>query len=324
MKFSNGSVGKFAAAALVMGALALGGCFMTENGAPSAAVDGPNANLVVSVGVKDINNLSKPGLGKASAITFDKLVITLTSSIASDSVIRDTLIAHEDSAFHPDAHTQQTVLKSYSVKPLRDWTVSVKTLDVNDSVIHSASKTEDGLQIGETRAFLLNLNSRFVVYVAKFTLPDSIGSADVNVTAQQKLNIKRIVMVVDGDTVRDTTSSPGYFAAAPDSHEVIWDYVSTDLDTHQVALFVYTDSAGGMGTWDPDLPLFGDTLAVVDDGTVYDPELPYTGPGSPSDPNYDPENPGGAVAGLEITIGAVGIVEIMPEVPTNPLPRRND
>ncbi len=322
MKFLNGSK-KFMAGAAVLGAFVLGGCFMTDSGSKSADV-GPNANLVVSVGMKDVNNLTKPGLGKASAITFKHMIITLTSSIATDEVIRDTLVADPDSAFKPDAHTGQSVLKNYSVKPLRDWTVSVETFDVNDSVIHGDSVTQTNLQIGETRAFLLNLAPKFVVYVAKFVLPDSIGSADVNVTAKQKLNIKRFVMIVEGDTVRDTTSTPGYFAADPVSHEVIWDYVSTAVDSPRVELYVFTDSLGGMGSWDPDLPLFADTIVVTNIDSTYTPELPYTGPGSPSDPNYDPANPGGAVAGLEIVIGPVGIVEINPVVPTNPLPRRKD
>lgn len=322
MKFVQGSR-KFMAGAAMLGAFALGGCFMTDSGSKSADV-GPNANLVVSVGMKDVNNLSKSGLGKTSAITLDKLVITLTSSIATDEVIRDTLTAHPDSMFKPDAHVQQSVLKNYAVKPLRNWTVEVKTVDVNGKTIHSDSLTQEGLQIGETRAFQLNLAPKFVVYAAKFVLPDSIGSADVNVTAKQKLNIKRFMMVVDGDTVRDTTSMPGYFAAAPDSHKVIWDYVPNDSMPHSVELYVFTDSLGGMGTWNPDLPLFADTIVVTNVDSTYAPELPYTGPGSPSDPNYDPENPGGAVAGLEIVIGPVGVVEINPVVPSNPLPRRKD
>lgn len=322
MKFVQGSR-KFMAGAAMLGAFALGGCFMTDGGSKSADV-GPNANLVVSVGMKDVNNLTKVGLGKTSAITFKHMVVTLTSSIATDEVIRDTLLADTLGTFKPDASVGQTILKSYSVKPLRDWKVSVETVDLNDSTIHWDTLTETNLQIGETRAFLLNLAPKFVVYVAKFVLPDSIGSADVNVTAKQKLNVKRFVMVIDGDTVRDTTHSVGYFPADPAENQVIWDYVNAQVDTHEVRLYVYTDSAGGMGTWNPELPLFADTVLVTDVDSVYTPDLDYTGPGSPSDPKYDPNNPGGAVAGLEIVIGPVGVVEINPIVPINPLPRRKD
>jgi len=330
MKSFNGTFKKLALGTSVLAAAVLGGCFATDSGSKGADV-GPSANLVISVGVKDVNNLTKAGLAKTASLTADtsgivlkKLIITLTSSIVTDSVIRDTIVANDSvgSDFTTDASASQSVLKNYSVKPLRNWTVQVKTLDVNDSVIHNSSKTENNLKIGETRAFVLNLTSRFIEYVAKFELPDSIGSADTNVTGKQALNIKRFVMVIDGDTVRDTSASPGYFAASPNINYVMYNYVSTATDTHEVRLYVYTDSLGGMGSWDPARPLFADTINVTDIDSVYSPELPYTGPGSPSDPNYDPDNPGGAVAGLTINIGAVDQVELVPSVNPNPLPRR--
>lgn len=318
MKSLNGTLKKLLLGTSILGASVLSGCLMNDGG--KQADVGPSANLVISMGVKDVNNLTKPGLGKASAITLEKLVVTLTSSVATDAVIRDTIYAHPDSAFKPDASNQQSVLKNYSVKPLRNWTVSVRTIDVNGVVIHDSSKTENNLQIGETRAFLFSLAPKYIVYVAKFFLPDSIGSADTNVTSKQALNIKRFMMVVDGDTVRDTSSSPGYFPSGVEI-PIVWDYVSTETDTHEVRLYVFTDSAGGMGSWNPELPLFADTVLVTDIDSVYAPELPYTGPGSPSDPNGAG---GGSVAGLSITIGAVGLVEIQPQLPSNPLPRRKE
>jgi hypothetical protein len=324
MNSFKGALKKLVLGTSILGAAVLGGC-MTDSGkqaeAGQQAEVGPSAKLVIGMGVKDVNNLTKPGLSKSSAITLNKLVVTLTSSVGTDPVIRDTIIAHPDSAFKPDASDAQSIFKDYNVKPLRNWTVQVKTLDVNDSVIHVASKTENNLQIGETRSFVLNLTSKFIVYVAKFVLPDSIGSADTNVTGKQALNIKRFVMVIDGDTVRDTSSSPGYFASAPHENLVVWDYVSTVTDTHSVRLYVYTDSLGGMGDWDPGLPLFADTINVTDIDSVYEPELPYTGPGSPSDPNGAGS---GSVAGLEINLGAVGQVDLAPIVPEKPLPRRKD
>ena len=200
--------------ALTAGSLLLGGCFVNDGG---RAIDGEagDASLVISMGVRDVGSLSKPGLAKSSAvepegIQLSKLIVTLTSSIGSDAVIRDTLEASDDSGstFTSDASAAQTVQKQYAIKPLRDWTVEVKTLDVNDSVVHVSSATINDVEVGDVRAVTLNLASRFVVYVAKFVLPDSIGSSDTNVTAKQKLNINRLVMVVDGDTVVDSTGSP--------------------------------------------------------------------------------------------------------------------
>src|SRR5690606_8789134 len=135
------------------------------------------ANLVISMGVKDVNSLSKPGLGKTAAITLNKLVVTLTSSVETDAVIRDTVIASdtEGSPFVSASDEAQQVLNNYPVLPLRNWTIEVKTLDINDSTIHIATSTQNNLGIGENRTVVLNLTSRFVVYAAKFTLPDSIG-----------------------------------------------------------------------------------------------------------------------------------------------------
>src|SRR5690606_38684345 len=98
MKSFNGTLKKLMLATTILGATALGGCLMTDGGSKPADV-GPSANLVISMGVKDVNNLAKPGLAKSSAITLNKLIVTLTSSIATDSVIRDTIVAHADSSF---------------------------------------------------------------------------------------------------------------------------------------------------------------------------------------------------------------------------------
>ena len=312
--------------ALTSGALVLGGCFVNDSS--RSDVELGDANLVISMGVRDVGSLSKSGLLKSAAaptqgIELAKLVVTLTSSIGTDSVIRDTVLASDaaGSSFTPDASEAQQVMKQYAIKPLRSWTVEVKTLDVNDTVVHIASANVNNVQVGDVRAVTLNLSSRFVVYVAKFLLPDSIGSSDTNVTMQQKLNINRLVMVVDGDTVVDSTSS-GYFAPAPSENFIVWPYVRSDT-THTVGLYVYTDSLGG---WDPTLPVFGSEIEITSIDSTYAPQLPWTGPGSPSDPNYDPENPGlgGSQAALTIEIGPVDMVEINPVLPINPLPRRKD
>lgn len=307
-----------------LSAALLAGCFPTD-AENTPAVAGQDANLVLSMGVKDVNNLGKPGLAKSSSvptssIVLSKLIVTLTSSIGADAVIRDTIVAHADSDFVPTSTASQQILKTYSIKPLRNWVIEVKTLDVNDSVIHISSDTADNVKAGELRTVVLNLTSKYVVYAAKFFLPDSIGSQDTNVTQKQKLYVNRFVMVVDGDTVRDTTSSPAFFAASPDSHTVVWNYVLADT-THELELYVYADS---LGNWNSALPIYGDTIHIASTDTTYAPQLPWMGPGSPHDPNYDPENPnqGGAQAGLTINIGAVGLVNVTPGFPTKPLPKQ--
>lgn len=301
----------------VLAATVLGGCFVNDGGKPSA--EDQTAELSFKFKVKDVESLSKSGLGKSSAITLKKLVVTLTSSVGSDAVIRDTVLA-DTGDFTSDASSNQQITKRYAVKPLRNWTVQVKTLDLNDSVIHGASAVANKVEIGETRALTLNLVSKFVVYSAKFFLPDSLGSSDSNVTQKQKLYINRFMMVVDGDTVRDTSSSPGFFSAYPASHTVDWNYVRSDT-VHSLELYVFADS---LGDWDPTRPIFGDTILITSTDTTYTPDLPYTGPGSPSDPNYDPSNPGGAKLDLTINIDPVPVVQIIPGMCTDCLPKRQD
>ena len=315
------------------GASLLGGCFLTDGGKTSGAKE---AQLVLSVGVKDVNNLSKPGLAKTAAgpeggIVLSRLVITLTSSVAGDAVIRDTIVASDTagSTFTSASDDDQQVLKNFAIKPLRNWTVEVKTLDVNDSVIHYATTTTGNVGVGDLVPVQLNLASKFVVYVAKFVLPDSIGSSDTAISLKQRLFINRFMMVVDGDTVRDTTAST-YFTATPAEHLLTWNYVRADT-VHELRLYVFADSlrmadssGAGTWTWPENLPLFGDTIQITDVDSTYAPELPWTGPGSPHDPNYDPANPGGARAGLEVNIGAVGRVNINPSLPVNPLPKLKD
>jgi hypothetical protein len=302
---------KLALAAVAVGALALTGC-MTEgsNGEKET-------RLTVSMGVKDVNKLAKAGLGKSSTISLAKVVVTLKSSVATDSVIRDTILPG-DNGFTATATADQSVAKAYNVKPLRSWKIYVKTVDVAGVVIHEDSASADSIKIGESRPVSITLGSKYVMYVAKFTLPDSIGSATG--AFKEKLNVNRFMLVVDGDTVRDSTKASGYFSSAPNVHTVGYDYVEAGTP-HVLKLFVF----GDMNDWDSNLPLYGDSvsIAATDTGTTKTPTLTYTGPGSPSDPDWSSVNPGGAkIEDLTIVIGKVGVVEIEPTLPPNPLPKK--
>ncbi|MCD6025103.1 MAG: hypothetical protein K0Q91_2019 [Fibrobacteria bacterium] len=292
-----------------LGALVLGGC-LNDAAAPSPSPL-QDANLSISLSVPDVNKSNS--LKKGSTISYAKLIVTLTSSVGSDSVIRDTITPGEN-GFTSVATANQSVAKSYSVKPLRGWTVAVKTLDLNDSVIHSASVLADSIRIGEFRPVTLSLTSRFVMYVAKFTLPDSIGSATG--TFREKLNIDRFMLVLDGDTVRDTTKQGGgYFASAPTFHTVGFDYVRADT-SHVLKLYVF----GTMNNWPVNKPLYGDSVVISTTDTLKTPTLAYVGPGSPTDTVGGPSN-GAQISPLTIEIGKVGIVEINPILPENPLPK---
>jgi hypothetical protein len=292
---------------LVLGTLALSaalftGCFTSND---SGSKDG---TLSISMGLSDVNK--NRGLSKGATISYRKLIVTMVSDATVPDVLRDTITPGEN-GFTDTASKAQSVSKTYNVKPLRSWTISVKTLDQNDSVIHSASTSADDIEVGETRAISIDLTSRFVMYVAKFTLPDSLSYTGT--TNKQKLNVNRFMMVVDGDTVVDSTKASGYFASAPTVNSIQFDYIKADT-THKLELYVF----GQLGTWPANKPLYGDTIIVTaGPDTTYRPTLPWRGPGSPSDPDYDPANPGGAKVGLTINIGKVGQVTVEPVIDGN-------
>jgi hypothetical protein len=300
---------------LVLGLAAFGAFALTAclNDAGSPKSDLQEANLSVSLSVPDVNKTSS--LRKGATISYAKLIVTITSSVGSDAVIRDTITPGEN-GFTSVSTAPQSVAKAYAVKPLRGWTVAVKTLDLNDSVIHSASVLADSIKVGEFRPITLSLVSKFIMYVAKFTLPDSIGSATAG-TIKQKLNVDRFMLVLDGDTVRDTTKQGGgYFAVSPTFHLVGFDYVRADT-SHTLKLFVFGNIEGS--PWPTDKPLYGDSVVVTPTDTLKTPSLAYTGPGSASDTS----NTGGAkISPLTIEIGKVGVVEINPWLDPNPVGKR--
>jgi hypothetical protein len=286
---------------LVLGTLALAaalttGCF---NSTDSGSQD---ATLNIAMGIKDVN---KDGsLRKGATISYTKLLVTLVSNGTVRDTIRDTITPGEN-GFTSNSMDSQVVTKTYAIKPLRSWHVTVTTLDQNDSVIHTDTGSAANVLIGQTRTVTLNLKARFVMYVAKFTLPDSLRT--VGGLFAQKLNVKRFMMVVDGDTVADSTKI--YFASGAPGHKLEFDYIKAG-ENHTLELYVFGDVPGT--TWPSDKPLFGDTILVTPAVDSLQPTLPWIGPGSKNDPNYDSTATGGAKVGLTINIGKVGTVMVEP------------
>jgi hypothetical protein len=293
----------FALGLWVVGSAFVTGCFTSNEPANN------ETTLSISMGLKDVN---KGGaLSKGATISYKKLIVTMVSNATTPDTLRDTITPGHN-GFTAVATDSQTVSKTYGIKPLRSWTITVKTLDQKDSVIHSANTTANSILIGENRTVSLTLTSKFVMYVAKFVLPDSLSATGS--TTKQVLNINRFVMKVDGRTVVDSTKPSGYFAATPTVNSIQFDYIKADT-AHSLELYIY----GVIPNWPSNKPLFGDTIAVAPTGrdSTYTPTLPWMGPGSPDDPNYDPLHPTGATAGLEIHIGKVGTVTFEPVVNGN-------
>lgn len=279
--------------AVIFGA-ALTGC-LNDSGSPSRE----EASLIVSTKVTDVNKVNGR-LAKSAAIKLDRLIITLTSNNPEDAVRRDTIKASDTagSNFTTDATEDQTFSRNFLVKPLRNWTIVVKTLDVNDSVIHYDSTVANALLAGETRAVTVNLSSRFVMYEARFTVPDSLNFTLLSL--KQQMSIRRVIMLVDGDTVADSSTTPR-FAASPTQHSIRFDYISVN-DIPDVKLEFY----GSVGADTTTTKMFEQTFENVDPGNP--------NPSGPTTAEYVGPNSSqlGSTVGLTINIGRVGTVVFQP------------
>jgi len=173
--------------------------------------------------------LGKVGsLSKTSAINLQKLILEAVSSASPADTVRDTATVTGNDAV--------TVLRTLTLKPLRNWTVNAKTLDAKDSVIHAGSSASFFVKPADTAAVSLNLTSRFEMYQANFnTLPDSIAST-VSGTGKDKLNLNRVVLKVDGVIRGDSVLASGYFTGGANV-SLYFDYIT--LGSHTVTLEAY-------------------------------------------------------------------------------------
>jgi hypothetical protein len=184
----------------------------------------------------------------------DKLVVTITSS--TNDTIRDTITSVTSPALNPVSTTGQTITKNYTLKALRSWKIIATSRDSRDSIVHRDSSTIPAMYAGDTAVVNLNLSSKFSMYEARFlTLPDSIRSTG-DTTVKQVLHINRLVLKIDGVTVRDSIASPGPYFAAGATHALEYDYVRTGSRTVQMIAY------GPMGDWPADSALFRGTTTV--------------------------------------------------------------
>ncbi len=211
-------------ATVLMAALAMAGCFASGNPTSSRPIpQGDEVGLKIRMGVGSVT-----ALGKSSVITLDKLVLVISSS--ANDTIRDTITSSTTPALNPVSTTGQTVSKNYTLKALRSWKIVVTSRDVLDSVIHVDSVVVPALYAGDTAQVNLNLSSRYSMYEAKFlSLPDSIQSATPS-QPKQALCINRLVLKIDGASVRDSSSTGPCFASAT-THTLAYDYVSLGAKT---------------------------------------------------------------------------------------------
>jgi hypothetical protein len=179
--------------------------------------------------VKSTIILGKVGaLSKSSAINLSKLVLEAVSSATPADTVRDTASVSGNDAV--------TVLRTLTLKPLRNWVVSAKSLDAKDSIIHQGSSASFFVKPADTSAVSINLTSRFAMYQANFnTLPDSISSATSG-TGKDKLNLNRLVLMVEGVIKSDSVLASTFFAGGANV-SLYFDYITPG--SHTVTLEAY-------------------------------------------------------------------------------------
>lgn len=266
----------------VAGLIALSGC----GTAPSDPV--VDASTVPQATCNTTVLLGKVGaLAKSNTIGLSKLIITGVSAATPPDTLRDTTSVSGNAAV--------TVNRTFTLKPLRNWTLSAKTLDAKDSVIHSGSTASFYVKPADTATVSLNLASRYAMYQANFNnLPDSIASSTAG-TGKDRVRIKRVVMKLDGAIKADSSVATQFTGGQ--SVSVFFDYVT--IGSHAVVLEAYgalNDFSGLLYT--------GTTTFTVSAGTddTKAVNLAWVGPTT-------------GVAGISVTLGKVGKVTLNGTLP---------
>jgi hypothetical protein len=212
---------------------------------PTGAVIKLTVNLLA-------DGISPNVLVKSSALTVKKMVVTLISNVPTDRVVRDTIWAGASGLGTWSAQIP-AFSSPYEVKPLRNWTVSVKTLDARDSILHEGTATVNNLLAGESRSVTVDAAVRFDTYDVRFALPDSLASGTG--TGKQAVGFMRVRVLLDGAVVRDTLKASGYFAASPNIHVMEYDYVRPVSHLWKVEIY------GNIEGW-LDKPLFTGSITL--------------------------------------------------------------
>ena len=232
--------------------------------------------------------LGKVGaLAKTSTINLSKLIITGSSTGTPPDTIKDTIAV--------SGNTAVTVTKGYTLKPLRNWTLTAKTLDSKDSVVHTGSTSSFYVKPADTAVVSLNLASRFAMYQANFnSLPDSVSSGSS--TGKDAVKIKRVLMKLDGAIKADSVSGTQF--AGGQTVAVFFDYVT--IGSHSVVLEAY----GDLNLKTNELLYSGTTTFTVSAGTddTKAVTLSWVGPTTGS-------------GKLSVTLGKVGKVTINGTLP---------
>lgn len=314
-------------------------------------------NLHIRLGKVDASAPAGSGvLGKSAAsplevITLKSMKLRFTSNL-KDTVWSEVNLDEQGTggtgtgAISEDS--DRSVFVNVELAPLRWWNLEIKTYDQYDSVVHYGVITSISSKGGQT----VNLNvpvlsSRYSLYEARYVLPSVIYAAGLpdSERVYQKIFFNRLVLAVDGQIVRDSTSfSPaitqagtrfitadtdlrgasGQFffrpsGAPPDTvtHIQTYQYVQTGTRQFQISAYGYLEGDSiGMA---PRLLFQGNATLNIAAGAVVSATpvlLDWKGPGSnPGDTTSTPGSPDWTGVGMSFTIGKVGKITQQIDIP---------
>jgi hypothetical protein len=318
---------KFAAIAFLAGASFLGtGCLIGGGGSLTNLPESELAevNLQIRLGRVDADapadggvNAKKSADLPEEAIKLRDMVLRFTSNLRD--TVWDTVTAGVGTSFSGDQSEDQAVSVNVALQPLRWWNIEIKTHDVFDSIIHYANVGPIPSKGGQAVSLDVPLiNSRFSFYEARYVLPVHIYSDKVPVEERfyQKIFFSRLILSIDSNVVRDTTSfdptvtSPGtryvsagtalrgadgkfFFRPSSESinsltglldtitHVQTYKYVRTGPRNFNIKAYGFLEGDTVTGT--PRLLFEGNSLVAINPGAASRPldiVLDWMGPGS--------------------------------------------
>jgi hypothetical protein len=288
------SIKKLALGLVAVGAFALTACM--SSGSNVAAGNDEFGTVVVQANTKNLSSLNKPALGKASVIELDSLIIRAISNASTPDTVYVKL-AVGDSGFKDTSTINQNISVTLNLKALRSWTITARTVDQNDSVIHTGSASVSNLLAGQVRVVNLSATPLFAMYKATFNFPDSIYSPTG--LFGQKLDISKIELIIDGDVVADSLDT----FEADSNYRIAYDYVSVGADSVTLKVYGYLPTSDS--TWsDVENVLYTKTRAISSLSTL-----------SVNNVSLDWVGPVNGAANLTVQIGKVGTYDITAEIP---------
>lgn len=303
---------KLALGVVALGAFSLTACMSSgSNVGPEANAN--NATVFVTAKMKNVNTLSKPGLAKLTPITLTTLRITAVSDIAGAKVLDEDSVVVEyavgasigDTVFSDLATIDQEFSVELSLRPLRSWTITVETIDDEDSVIQTGTANLGTLFAGQIKGLTVNATALYNNYEATFNFADSITSESGTIS-RQDIKITSYSIEIASETAADTAA-------------VLANGVTTGVN-HKLGIYK-VDAALATSTVDsvvikvygflPQGPDFG--------GTASAPILLYSGTkalgalsaSSATSVVLAWQGPTTGVADLNVTISKVGTIEII-------------